>query len=80
MVCDYYDGNVEAGALNVGIEYLGNCRGRILKEDGTEIGHHSSSTYGWLRNDLKRYLDDPNKYEIIYLIGRDTPKIFSLSV
>ena len=78
MVCDWHDGKALGGAWNIGIEYMGNCQGRILKEDGTEIGRHHSSTFGWLRIDLKRYLDDQNKYEIIDLIEQEVPEQFRL--
>lgn len=76
MVCDHRSGNYNKGALNVGIEYMGDCTGRILREDGTEIGHHWSSSYGWLRHDLMRKLDDPSKYEIIDLIEQECPERF----
>ena len=49
---------------------------RILKENGTEIGNYHSSTFGWLRQDLKGKLDDPNNYEIIDLIGQEVPERF----
>lgn len=78
MVCDWHDGKADGGAWNIGVEYMGNCTGRILKEDGTEIGHHYSSTFGWLRSDLKSKLDDPTKYEIIDLIGQPVPDKFKL--
>jgi hypothetical protein len=78
MVCDYTDDKAKSidGALNIGIEYMGNCGGRILREDGTEIGRHHSSSFGWLRKDLKSKLDDLTKYEIIDLIGQEVPKKF----
>jgi hypothetical protein len=79
MVCDYQSGNYNTGANNVGIEYMGDCGGRILKEDGSEIGRHHSSSYGWLRNDLSRKLDNPSKYEIIDLIGQAVPEKFILN-
>ena len=78
MVCDWHDGKAFGGAWNIGIEYMGNCTGRILKEDGTEIGRHHSSTFGWLRIDLRSKLDDPNKYEIIDLIEQEVPEQFRL--
>jgi len=73
MVCDYADGKAKAisGCPNVGVEHLGACGGRILHDDGTEIGRHHSSTLGFLRLDLKNKLDNPNKYEIVDLIGVD---------
>ena len=78
MVCDWHDGKATGGAWNIGIEYMGNCSGRILKEDGTEIGRHHSSTFGWLRSDLEDKLDDPSKYEIIDLIEQEVPEQFRL--
>lgn len=83
MVCDWHDGkDVTAigGAWNVGIEHLGDCQGRILREDGSEIGHHHSSTFGWLRSDLKSKLDNPDNYEIIDLIGEPVPEKFKQKV
>ena len=78
MVCDYTDEKASSilGTPNVGVEFMGDCGGRILKEDGTEIGRHHSSSFGWLRNDLMAKLDDPDKYEIIDLIGQDVPEQF----
>ena len=51
----------------------------LVKEDGTEIGRHYSSTYGWLRWDLIRKLDDPANYEIIDLIEKEVPEQFRLT-
>lgn len=80
MVCDYTDEKASSisRALNIGIEYMGNCGGRILKEDGNEIGRHHSSSFGWLRSDLSSKLDDPSRYEIIDLIGQDVPERFAV--
>lgn len=78
MVCDWHDGKANGGAKNIGVEYMGNCRGRILNEDGTLIGQHHSSTFGWLRNDLMRKLDNQEDYEIIDLIGQEVPERFRL--
>jgi hypothetical protein len=80
MVCDYTDEKAASisGALNIGVEYMGNCGGRILKEDGTEIGRHHSSSFGWLRSDLRSKLDDQSRYEIIDLIGQDVPERFAV--
>ena len=77
LVCDYADSRAISidGTPNIGIEHLGNCGGRILREDGFEIGHHHSSTIGWLRSDLISKLDDPSKYEIVDLIGKPVPSI-----
>lgn len=78
MVCDYTDDKAASidGAPHIGVEYMGNCGGRILREDGTIIGQHHSSSFGWLRSDLKGKLDDPSKYEIIDLIGQEVPERF----
>ena len=78
MVCDYTDSTAASisGALNIGVEYMGNCGGRILREDGSEIGCHNSSSFGWLREDLRSKLDDPRKYEIVDLIGQPVPERF----
>jgi len=78
MVCDYTDEKAAeiSEALNVGVEYMGSCGGRILREDGSEIGSHHSSSFGWLRSDLKSKLDDPSKYEIVDLIGKEVPERF----
>jgi hypothetical protein len=78
MICDWHDGKAAGAAWNIGVEYMGNCSGRILKEDGTEIGRHHSSTFGWLRSDLMNKLDDSNKYEVIDLIEQETPERFRL--
>lgn len=78
MVCDVTDGKAASmsGCPDVGVEYLGSCSGRILTEAAVEIGRHHSSTFGFLRADLKRKLDDPEKYEIIDLIGQPVPARF----
>lgn len=78
MVCDWTDERAAAidDAPNIGVEHMGDCRGRILREDGSEIGHHCSSSFGWLRADLKRKLDDPDKYNIVDLIGQPVPVRF----
>lgn len=78
MVCDFKRGNYNQGANQVGVEYMGDVYGRILKEDGTEIGSHTSSSYGWLRLDLKRKLEDESRYEIIDLIEQEVPERFKL--
>ena len=78
MVCDYTDKKASAilGTPNVGVEYMGDCGGRILREDGSVIGRHHSSSFSWLRNDLRHKLDDPAKYEIVDLIGQPVPDRF----
>lgn len=45
MVCDYTDAKASSiqGAPNIGVEYMGNCGGRILHEDGSVIGSHHST-------------------------------------
>jgi hypothetical protein len=78
MVCDSYDDKAASiqDAPNVGVEFMGNCSGRILKENGELIGSHFSSSFGWLRSDLKSKLDDESRYEIIDLIGQEVPAKF----
>ena len=78
MVCDYTDSKAASisGAPNIGIEHMGNCGGRILREDGSEIGHHHSSSFGWLRADLRSKLNDQSKYEVVDLIGQPVPERF----
>lgn len=78
MVCDWHDGNCEMGALNIGVEHMGSCAGRILKENGDLIGNHFSSSFGWLRLDLMSKLDDESKYEIIDLLKSPVPERFIL--
>lgn len=80
MVCDWSDAIAASisGTPNIGVEYMGNCTGRILREDGSEIGGHHSSSFGWLRSDLRSKLDDPSKYEIVDLIGQPVPERFKL--
>jgi hypothetical protein len=80
MVCDWADAKAASidGEPNIGVEYMGNCRGRILEEDGTQIGSHSSSSYGWLRSDLKSKIEDPEECEIVDLIGQPVPERFAL--
>lgn len=77
LICDYSDKKAEMiqGCPNTGVEYLGKCRGRIVKDNGDLIGRHSSSTLDFLRADLLAKLDDPSKYEIIDLIGKDIPEV-----
>jgi hypothetical protein len=78
MVCDYADKRAARiqDCPDIGIEYMGACDGRLVREDGSIIGRHHSSSFGWLRYDLKRKLDDESKYEIIDLIGQPVPPRF----
>lgn len=78
MVCDYTCDKAKGmdNAPNIGVEFMGDCGGRMLKEDGTLIGRHHSSSFGWLRNDLKAKLDNAEEYEIVDLIGQPVPKRF----
>ena len=78
MVCDYADDKAKSieGAPSIGVEYMGGCGGRILREDGSEIGRHHSSSLGWLRSDLTSKLDDRSKYEVVDLIGQPVPERF----
>jgi len=83
MVCDYADTKAKTmGALEIGVEFMGNCGGRILKGDGSLIGSHHSSSFGWLREDLKYKLKDlggESAFEIIDLIGQEIPDRFKRS-
>ena len=78
MVCDYTDDKAASisGCPNIGVEHMGDCGGRILREDGSQIGCHHSSSFGFLRSDLRSKLEDPSKYEIIDLIGKEVPERF----
>jgi len=78
MVCDTTDKRASEidGAWETNVENMGICSGRIIHEDGTIIGGHTSSSFGWLRSDLKSKLDDPSKYEVIDLIGQLVPERF----
>lgn len=80
MVCDWADDKAVSisDCPNIRVEYMGDCNGRILHEDGTLIGCHHSSSVGWLRADLRRKLDDPSLYEIVDLIGQAVPDRFAL--
>lgn len=79
MVCDWHDGKAEGPAMNIGVEFMGNCRGRILKEGGKLIGNHWSSTFGWLRSDLISKLENPDLYNVVDLIGQEVPERFKLA-
>jgi len=80
MVCDYTDDKAASieDAREVGVEFMGNCGGRLLHEDGTEIGRHTSSSFGWLRSDLPRKLHNIEDYDVVDLIGQDVPERFKL--
>lgn len=77
MVCDYRDGNYNQAANNIGVEFMGNCSGRILAEDGTELGSHFSSSYGWLRTDLLSKIN-LNDWNVIDLIEQECPDRFNI--
>jgi len=81
FICDYADSKAASinGAPNIGVEYMGDCGGRAILEDGTVIGRHHSSSYGWLRSDLKYHADkymEGKPYEVIDFIGQETPERF----
>lgn len=80
MVCDYTDDKAASisGTPNIGVEYMGNCGGRILHEDGTEMGRHHSSSFGFLRSDLASKIDRSQPHEIVDLVGQPVPERFSL--
>lgn len=78
MVCDYTDAKASSidGTPNLGVEYMGNCGGRLLREDSSVIGSHHSSSFGWLRADLRSKLPAIDEFEIVDLIGLDVPDRF----
>ena len=73
MVCDFRKGNYNQGANNIGIEFMGDCGGRLLDEEGKQLGEHWSSSNGWLRKDLRSKVENPNDYEFIDLIDEECP-------
>jgi len=81
MVCDYTDDKASSisGAPHCGVEFMGNCGGRLLREDGSEIGRHHSSSFGWLRLDLKHKVPQECEFEVIDLIGQEVPDRFKLN-
>ena len=80
MVADYWDKKAKSiqGCPDIGVEYMGNCGGRIMHEDGTVIGYHHSSSFGFLRSDLKSKLNKDEEYEIVDLIGKEIPDKFRI--
>jgi hypothetical protein len=48
--------NIEAG---------GWCSGQLVAEDGTVLGEHSSTTIGWLRQDLLGKLPAGHCFEVV---------------
>jgi hypothetical protein len=48
--------NIEAG---------GWCFGQLVAEDGTLLGEHTSSTIGWLRQDLLSKLQNGHSFEVV---------------
>ncbi len=54
----------------------GWCYGRLLHENGTEIGYHWSSSISFLREDLKSKLKDISSYDVVDFIGEPTPERF----
>lgn len=54
------------------------CRGRVLTEEGVEIGMHCSTSIGWLRSDLRSKIENIGEWEIVDLIGQEVPERFRL--
>lgn len=77
MICDWADDKARAinSAPHIGVEYMGNCHGRIVDENNKTLGTHFSSSYGWLRNDLSSKVDS-EEYEVVDLIGKEVPEKF----
>jgi len=82
IVCDSCNGIIDTyEEFNVDfIDYLNRCDGRILTENGSLIGKHTSNSIRCLRKDLKEKLDDQSKYEIIDLIGKHVDAKFRLNL
>lgn len=80
LICDWADGKATSmdHAPNIGVEFMGNCSGRVVAEDGEVLGGHYSSTIGWLRMDLTSKLSEPDQYEIIDLLREEVPERFRL--
>lgn len=51
----------------------GDCQGSLLDSDGNILGSHYSSSFGWLRNDLRCKVSNPDDYEFVDLIGKEVP-------
>lgn len=81
LLCDKFDNKAAEieGCPEIGVEFMGMCFGRIVRDDGSVIGQHTSSSFGWLRNDLIRKLSDPSKYNVVDLIGKPVPDRFRAS-
>ena len=62
MVCDYTDEKAASisGCPDVGVEYLGSCGGRILHENGAEIGVRIRTVYRYQNQARKNGLITTN--------------------
>lgn len=78
LICDESDNKARTieGTPNCGVEYLGRCKGRILLEDGTELGRHNSSTIDYLRQDLLSKLGIDHTYKVIDCLRLEVPHRF----
>jgi hypothetical protein len=83
LVCAWTDEKAKSikDAPNIGVEFMGHCLGYTILETGEIIGQHHSSSFGWLREDLKSKVDcyaqnkniPRDSFEVIDLIGKDIP-------
>lgn len=80
LLCDRADDKALAmdDAPECGVDLLGSCTGRIVTEEGEELGRPLSSTIGWLRSDLMSKLEPDHGYEIIDLLREEVPERFAL--
>jgi len=63
-----------SGCPDRGIEFLGDCYGMSLDEQGNKISEHWSSTLDWLRHDLMWKIDK-DKYDVVDMIDEDVSKL-----
>ncbi len=54
-----------------------NCVGVVISEDGEILGHHVSSSYAWLEQDLKSK-ENVKEYEFIFCEKPTVLEIFNL--
>lgn len=62
------------GCVHIGVEHLGMCYGEAVTEGGKVVAQHTSTTLGWLRQDLL-FGVDKELYDVIDLIEEDAKKL-----
>jgi hypothetical protein len=63
-----------------GSDFGGGCFGRIVDDDGVELGRHGSSSLPWLRLDLLSKLaahGGRESFEIVDLLREPVPERFA---